>query len=42
MSGGALRVLFLASLVDAANKTKHFDAYLVAFYLDKVCFGFLF
>ena len=41
MSGGALRLLFLASLVDAVNKTKHFALYLVAFYLDEVCFGFL-
>jgi len=30
-----------ASLADAVNKTKHFALYLVAFYLDEVCFGFL-
>ena len=30
-----------ASLVDAVNKTKHFALYLIAFYLDGVCFGFL-
>jgi len=41
MSGGALRLLFLASLAGVMNKTKHFAGYLVAFFFDEVCFWLL-